>query len=51
LREFDKGMLSRIFDPKREEVTDSWRKLHNAELAFQIEFIAACSYLGSCVHY
>jgi hypothetical protein len=25
-------MLGRIFDPKRDEVTGDWRKLHNEEL-------------------
>jgi len=25
-------VLSRIFEPKRDEVTGEWRKLHNAEL-------------------
>jgi uncharacterized membrane protein len=32
LREFEKRMLRRIFGPKRDEVTGSWRKLHNEEL-------------------
>jgi hypothetical protein len=31
LRVFDK-VLSRIFGPKRDEVTGRWRKLHNEEL-------------------
>jgi hypothetical protein len=26
------SQLSRIFEPKREEVTGGWRKLHNVEL-------------------
>jgi hypothetical protein len=26
------GLLRRIFEPKRDEVTGGWRKLHNEEL-------------------
>jgi hypothetical protein len=29
---FENGVLRRIFGPKRDEVTEEWRKLHNAEL-------------------
>jgi hypothetical protein len=29
---FENRMLRRIFDPKRDEVTGDWRKLHNEEL-------------------
>jgi hypothetical protein len=29
---FDNRVLRRIFDPKRDEVTVEWRKLHNGEL-------------------
>jgi hypothetical protein len=29
---FENGELGRIFEPKREEVTRSWRKLHSEEL-------------------
>jgi hypothetical protein len=29
---FEKGVLRRIFGPKREEMTGGWRKLHNEEL-------------------
>jgi hypothetical protein len=29
---FEKKVLRRIFTPKREEVTEGWRKLHNEEL-------------------
>jgi hypothetical protein len=29
---FENRVLSRIFGPKREEVTGEWRKLHNEEL-------------------
>jgi len=29
---FKNGVLSRIFGPKRDEVTGEWRKLHNEEL-------------------
>jgi hypothetical protein len=32
LRVFEKRVLSRIFGPKRDEVTGEWRKLHNDEL-------------------
>jgi hypothetical protein len=31
LRVFDNRVLSRIFGPKRDEVTGEWRKLHNEE--------------------
>jgi hypothetical protein len=29
---FEKGVLRRMFGPKRDEVTGGWRKLHNEEL-------------------
>jgi hypothetical protein len=32
LRVFENRVLRRIFGPKRDEVTDGWKKLHNAEL-------------------
>jgi hypothetical protein len=32
LRVFENIVLSRIFGPKRDEVTGEWRKLHNEEL-------------------
>jgi hypothetical protein len=32
LRVFENKVLRRIFGPKRDEVTGSWRKLHNVEL-------------------
>jgi len=32
LRVFENWLLRRIFDPKRDEVTGEWRKLHNEEL-------------------
>jgi hypothetical protein len=32
LRVFENRVLSRIFGPERDEVTGSWRKLHNEEL-------------------
>jgi hypothetical protein len=32
LRALENKVLRRIFGPKREEVTGSWRKLHNEEL-------------------
>jgi hypothetical protein len=32
LRVFENRMLRRIFDPKRDEITGEWRRLHNKEL-------------------
>jgi hypothetical protein len=32
LRVFENGVFSRIFEPKRGEVTGEWRKLHKEEL-------------------
>jgi hypothetical protein len=32
LRVFENRVLRRIFGPKREEVTVSWRRLHNEKL-------------------
>jgi hypothetical protein len=32
LRVFESRMLRRIFGPKRYEVTENWRKLHNEEI-------------------
>jgi hypothetical protein len=32
LRVFENMMLRRIFGPKRDKVTEKWRKLHNEEL-------------------
>jgi len=32
LRVFENRVLRRIFGPKRDEVTEDWRKLHNEEL-------------------
>jgi hypothetical protein len=32
LRVFKNRVLSRIFGPKRDDVTGEWRKLHNEEL-------------------
>jgi hypothetical protein len=29
---FKNRVLRRVFEPKREEVTEDWRKLHNEEL-------------------
>jgi hypothetical protein len=31
LRVFENRMLKRIFGPKRDKVTEEWRKLHNEE--------------------
>jgi hypothetical protein len=35
LRVFENRVLSRIFGPKRDEVTGEWRRLHNEELYAQ----------------
>jgi hypothetical protein len=32
LRAFENRVLRRIFGPKRDEIIESWRKLHNDEL-------------------
>ena len=32
LRVFEKRMVTKIFGPKKDEVTGEWRKLHNEEL-------------------
>jgi hypothetical protein len=32
LRAFENRVLRKIFEPKRDEVTGGWRKLHNEEL-------------------
>jgi hypothetical protein len=32
LRVFENRVLRRIFGPKRDEVTEEWRRLHNKEL-------------------
>jgi hypothetical protein len=32
LRVFENKVLRRIFEPKRDEVTGGWRKMHNEEL-------------------
>jgi hypothetical protein len=32
LRVFENRVLSRIFGPKKDEVTGEWRKLHDEEL-------------------
>jgi hypothetical protein len=32
LRVFEKGVLRRVFGPKRDEVTGEWRNLHKDEL-------------------
>jgi hypothetical protein len=34
LRIFENRVLRRIFEPKRDEVTGGWRKLHNEELHY-----------------
>jgi hypothetical protein len=32
LRVFENRVVGRILEPKRDEVTEDWRKLHNEEL-------------------
>ena len=32
LRVFENKVLRKIFEAKRDEITEQWRKLHNAEL-------------------
>jgi hypothetical protein len=32
LRDFDNGVLWRLFGSKREQITGEWRRLHNKEL-------------------
>jgi hypothetical protein len=32
LRVFENRVLRRVFGPKRDEVTEEWRNLHNEEL-------------------
>ena len=32
MRVFEKMVLRRIFGPRRDEVTEEWRRLHNEEL-------------------
>ena len=32
MRVFENRLLRRVFGPKRDEVTEEWRKLHNEEL-------------------
>jgi len=32
LKVFENRVLRRIFEPRRDEVTGEWRRLHNAEL-------------------
>jgi hypothetical protein len=34
MRVFENRVLRRIFGPKRNEVTEEWRKLHNEELDY-----------------
>jgi hypothetical protein len=36
LRVFENMVLRRIFEPKRDELTGGWRKLHNEEFLFQV---------------
>jgi hypothetical protein len=38
---FENRVLRRIFEPKRNEITDEWRKLPNEELSFSPNIIRA----------
>jgi hypothetical protein len=40
---FENRVLTRIFEPKRHEVTGGWRKLHNEELQ---NFYSSSSIIG-----
>jgi hypothetical protein len=31
-RVFENGVLRRVFGPKKDEVTEEWRNIHNEEL-------------------
>ena len=33
MRVFENRVLRRVFEPRRDEVTGEWRKLHNEELS------------------
>jgi hypothetical protein len=33
LRVFENRVFRRVFEPRRDEVTEEWRKLHNEELS------------------
>jgi len=43
LRVFENRALRRIFEPRRDEVTGEWRKLHNEELRRSVLFTQYCS--------
>jgi hypothetical protein len=43
LRGFDNRVLRRIFGPKRDEITEEWRKLHNEELS---DLFSSCNIIG-----
>ena len=38
MKVFENGVLRRVFEPKRDEVTGEWRKLYNEELTQPILF-------------
>jgi hypothetical protein len=43
---FENGVLRRVFEPKRDEVTGEWRKLHNEELHDLIPYPILCGWLN-----
>jgi hypothetical protein len=55
LRVFENRVLGRIFGPKRDKVTEEWRKLHNKEhcdlysLPSIIRIIEEVEMGGSCI--
>jgi len=47
-------VLRRVFEPKREEMTGGWRRLHNEELHKEDEIDGTCSPHGKdvkCIKY
>jgi len=44
LRVFENRVLRRVFGPKRDEVTEEWRKLHNEELRFSTPYPILCGW-------
>jgi hypothetical protein len=46
LRVFENRVLRMIFGPKRDEVTEEWRKLHNEKLNDEDEIGRVCSTNG-----
>jgi hypothetical protein len=44
---FESRVLSRMFGPKRDEVTEEWRKLHNEEHHIHLEDQGVDGRMGS----